>query len=114
MVDRRHLFVCIHLGTSGRPGCGIRGGVELLHAVRNQGDGQQRWRLSSSGCLGGCSDGPNAVSYPDGVWLQQLVVDDAAGLAQHLATGTLNPTLTAKQRDPDEPSESSPSDPSNS
>ena len=105
MVDRRHLFVCIHLGTSGRPGCGIRGVVELLNAVRIQGDGQQRWRLSSSGCLGGCSDGPNAVSYPDAVWLQQLTVDDAAGLAHHLQTGTLNEALTTKQRDPDEPTD---------
>ncbi|MBP9085536.1 MAG: (2Fe-2S) ferredoxin domain-containing protein [Kofleriaceae bacterium] len=109
MVDRRHLFVCIHLGTSGRPGCGIRGGVELLNAVRNQGDGQQQWRLSSSGCLGGCSDGPNAVSYPDGVWLQQLAIEDAADLAQHLTTGTLPSTLAAKQRDPD-----APADPANS
>ncbi len=115
MVDRRHLFVCIHLGTSGRPGCGIRGGVELLNAVRNQGDGLQRWRLSSSGCLGGCSDGPNAVSYPDGVWLQQLAIEDAAGLAQHLTTGKLSPALTAKQRDPDDPDDLSDSNaPANS
>jgi (2Fe-2S) ferredoxin len=100
MSARRHLFVCIHLGTSGRPGCGVRGGVEILNAVREQGDGTQRWRLSSSGCLGGCSDGPNAVSYPDGVWLTELATADAPALAHHLETGDLTATLQAKRTEP--------------
>ena len=101
MSAPRHLFVCIHLGTSGRPGCGVRGGVELLNAVREQGDGSQRWRLSSSGCLGGCSDGPNAVSYPDAVWLSELALSDAPALVHHLQTGELSESLQAKRNNPE-------------
>ncbi len=43
--------------------------------------------ITNCGCLGPCFDGPNAVVYPDGVWYAGLVPGDAAGLADHLASG---------------------------
>jgi (2Fe-2S) ferredoxin len=43
--------------------------------------------ITHCGCLGPCFDGPNAVVYPDGVWYAGLAPDDAAGLADHLASG---------------------------
>jgi (2Fe-2S) ferredoxin len=49
--------------------------------------------ITHCGCLGPCFDGPNAVVYPDGVWYAGLEPDDAAGLADHLASGRV---LTAK------------------
>jgi (2Fe-2S) ferredoxin len=49
--------------------------------------GASRVLITNCGCLGPCFDGPNAVVYPDGVWYAGLVPDDAAGLADHLATG---------------------------
>jgi (2Fe-2S) ferredoxin len=49
--------------------------------------------VANCGCLGPCFDGPNAVVYPDGVWYAGLEPDDAAGLADHLASGRV---LTAK------------------
>jgi len=49
--------------------------------------------ITDCGCLGPCFDGPNAVVYPDGVWYAGLEPGDAAGLADHLASGHV---LTAK------------------
>jgi (2Fe-2S) ferredoxin len=43
--------------------------------------------VTNCGCLGPCFDGPNAVVYPDGVWYAGLEPGDAAGLADHLASG---------------------------
>jgi (2Fe-2S) ferredoxin len=43
--------------------------------------------ITNCGCLGPCFDGPNAVVYPDGVWYAGLAPDDAAALADHLASG---------------------------
>jgi (2Fe-2S) ferredoxin len=49
--------------------------------------GASRVLITNCGCLGPCFDGPNAVVYPDGVWYAGLVPGDAAGLADHLASG---------------------------
>jgi (2Fe-2S) ferredoxin len=46
-------------------------------------------RATSSGCLGPCFDGPNAVVYPDGVWYGGLERGDAVRLAQHLIDGSI-------------------------
>ena len=88
-VAARHLFVCTNSRSSGKPACGPRGGDALVAAVqlalleRGAGDAL----VTNCGCLGPCFDGPNAVVYPDGVWYAGLEPDDAAGLADHLASG---------------------------
>jgi (2Fe-2S) ferredoxin len=105
MSAPRHLFVCIHLGTSGRPGCGVRGGVELLHTIRLAKQPTEL-RITSSGCLGGCSDGPNAVIYPDGSWYNQLNIDDVPALLEQLNTGAIAPSLAAKHHEFDNDGES--------
>lgn len=90
MSAGRHLFVCVHRrGGGGKPACGERGGAEVLAAVerllaRAPGHGA---RVTATGCLGPCFDGPNAVVYPDGVWYAGLDAADATGLAAHLSGG---------------------------
>ncbi|MBX3158740.1 MAG: (2Fe-2S) ferredoxin domain-containing protein [Deltaproteobacteria bacterium] len=87
---KRHLFVCTNRGASGKPACGARGSSELLAAVQTElvRRGSDA-RATSSGCLGPCFDGPNAVVYPDGVWYGGLEPADAAGLADHLTGGAV-------------------------
>ncbi len=90
MSAGRHLFVCVHRrGGGGKPACGERGGVEILAGVeqalaRSPGHGA---RVTATGCLGPCFDGPNAVVYPDGVWYAGLATDDTAALAAHASGG---------------------------
>ena len=45
-------------------------------------DGEDKIRISSSGCLGRCSEGPAAVSYPEGKWYNLYEKDDVAELEQ--------------------------------
>ncbi|HEY4238237.1 MAG TPA: (2Fe-2S) ferredoxin domain-containing protein [Kofleriaceae bacterium] len=88
----RHLFVCINSRASGKPACGPRGGEALLAEVTrllvsDPGDAL----VTPTGCLGPCFDGPNAVIYgdtPEGDWYGGLEPEDAAGLVEHLRTGT--------------------------
>ena len=89
-MTRRHLFVCTNPRSSGKPACG-RVGVDLIAAVQNLliARGSPDALVTSSGCLGPCFDGPNAVVYPDAVWYGHLTVADAPSLVEHLIDGTI-------------------------
>lgn len=97
-MSRRHLFVCTNTRASGKPACGARGGEEIVTRVQNlliaRGAAA---RVTPSGCLGPCFDGPNAVVYPDGTWYGDLAPEDAPGLVDHLVDGT---PLAAKITEP--------------
>jgi (2Fe-2S) ferredoxin len=89
---RRHVFVCVQARPlGGRPACGVRGGAELLAALREAVAGRPHlWDVAVTGCecLGPCFDGPNAVVYPEGVWYAGAGSDDAAAICdEHLADG---------------------------
>lgn len=92
---RRHLFVCGNARGSGKPTCGPRGGEALAAAVQRRLIGSAAL-VTLCGCLGPCFDGPNAVIYPDGVWLAELTEGDADALAGFVAGGELG-GLAAKQ-----------------
>jgi (2Fe-2S) ferredoxin len=89
-MHHRHLRVCVAVGTSGRPGCGTRGGTELLGELRRRQSSEITWRVSGVDCLGGCSDGPNAMIEPDQVWYEALSIDDADRLIAHCEDGELH------------------------
>jgi NADH-quinone oxidoreductase subunit F/NADP-reducing hydrogenase subunit HndC len=44
-------------------------------------------RVTKSGCLGQCGNGPMAVAWPDNVWYCRLTPDDVPGLLEHVKTG---------------------------
>jgi (2Fe-2S) ferredoxin len=86
------VFVCTQSRPhGGRPACGLRGGPELLAALREAVASQpDLWDVAVTGCecLGPCFDGPNAVVYPDGVWYAGAGPSDVAELVdEHLAGG---------------------------
>ena len=88
-VSERHLFVCTQARAGGRAACGARGGDDVIVAVQRElvVRKARAIRVTRCGCLGGCSDGPSAVVYPDGVWYGGLTPDDAAALVDHLVGG---------------------------
>ncbi len=74
-----HLFICTKTRDGIRPSCGDHTNPELKamlkHEVKKHG-----WkgmvRISDSGCLGLCSDGPNILIYPQKIWLSNVALDD--------------------------------------
>lgn len=44
-------------------------------------------RVTKSGCLGQCGNGPMAVLWPDNVWYARLAPEDVPDLLEHLKTG---------------------------
>lgn len=69
-----HLFICTNIRPGGGRACGSSGGIgfcELAKASLRSNlpaAEKHKYRVSSSGCMGHCADGPAAVSYPDGRW----------------------------------------------
>ena len=86
------MFVCTQSRPQGgRPACGLRGGPEVLAALREALAARPAlWDVAVTGCecLGPCFDGPNLVVYPDGVWYAGARPEDVPDLVdQHLADG---------------------------
>lgn len=95
----RHLFLCTHLRSSGKPACGPRGGDALVAAVQREllARGALDVLVTACECLGPCFDGPNAVVYPEGVWYAGLEPADAPALADHLVAGRVLSTKISQR-----------------
>ncbi len=83
-----HIFVCTNTRDDGDC-CGHRGAFDILktlkHAIRERGlDHEGGIMANKSGCFGLCSQGPNVVVYPQGVWHQLRTTDDAIALVDTL------------------------------
>ncbi len=79
------IFVCTNQRPEGhpKPCCGRRGGAELREELREmvRAEGLEgRIRVFASGCLGGCEQGPIALSFPDGQLMMGVAREDLAGI----------------------------------
>lgn len=88
---KRTLFVCTHAREGGeRASCAAagRGGFALFEALKAEVKARGlkgAVRVSRSGCLDLCEQGPNAFLYPEGTWYNHLTAADAPRLAERLA-----------------------------
>lgn len=76
-----HIFVCTNVRENNpeNPGCGTKGGQEfkdLLKKTVNARGWKGKVRVSTSGCLGLCAEGPNVLLHPQGVWFSGVSVSD--------------------------------------
>ena len=70
---RKHLFFCTNLAVGGKKCCQQADAQSMRQCakriIKERGlAGKGNVRVSSSGCMGRCKDGPVLVVYPDGVW----------------------------------------------
>jgi (2Fe-2S) ferredoxin len=69
----KHIFLCTNQKAEGRPCCANTGASvfflhikEKLRSLKLHGEG--KIRISQSGCLGRCNEGPCLVIYPEAIW----------------------------------------------
>lgn len=92
---RKIIFVCTNQREAGeRVCCMAGGGGELrdkLKAMVKARQMRSRVRVSQSGCLDKCEDGPNIMVFPDNVWFSHVTEADlesiVAAVARSLETG---------------------------
>lgn len=101
---RKHLFFCTNQRPDGRQCCNNAGAHDLcLYAkkrVKRLGlAGAGHVRVSFSGCLGRCKEGPSLVVYPDGIWYQyhtEADIDEI--LEQHIVNGQVVTRLLMEKK----------------
>ncbi len=76
-----HIFVCANMRENNpeNPGCGAKGGDILkdkLKAAVTARGWKGKVRVSTTGCLGLCAQGPNVLLHPQGVWFSGVTEAD--------------------------------------
>ena len=77
----KHIFVCTNQKDKGRKCCAQSGGEPFFHYLKTKltelGEhGPGAIRVSKSGCLGRCSEGPCLVIYPESTWYTYHSLED--------------------------------------
>ncbi|MFC1592137.1 ferredoxin [Thermodesulfobacteriota bacterium] len=83
-----HIFVCTNDRKGERKSCadGSSAAVrsQLKDAVKERG-WLGRVRVSQSGCLGLCMQGPNIILYPQKIWFSGVSTDDIPAILNRVA-----------------------------
>lgn len=86
---RKIVFVCTNCREdTARASCGNRCGGELrdrLKAMVKERRLKSRIRVSQSGCLDRCEEGPNIMVFPDNVWYSGVELADLEGILDEIA-----------------------------
>lgn len=70
---KKHMFICTNQKQSDKPCCANHNAQEMTEYAKARAkelglSKELKFKISSSGCLGRCSEGPVLVVYPDGIW----------------------------------------------
>lgn len=88
-----HIFVCQHSREEGRSSCGARGGSEILSELKRLcRERNLAARVSGSGCLGPCEQGPNVMAYPQKIWFQGVQSTDLPSVLDRLGRELESPS----------------------
>jgi sirohydrochlorin cobaltochelatase len=75
----KHVLVC------GNADCAERGSIALIASMRRavrKGHRDLDIRVTRTGCMGRCGEGPTVAVYPDGIWYRGVQVEDASELVE--------------------------------
>jgi sirohydrochlorin ferrochelatase/(2Fe-2S) ferredoxin len=79
---RKHVLVCTNADCADR---GSLSFVDELRRLLKENDLDRDIRVTRTGCMGRCGEGPTVVIYPDGIWYRGVRREDAeALLGDHL------------------------------
>ena len=81
---RKHVLVC------GNVDCAEKGSLALIEELRRlikQSPVADDVRVTRTGCMGRCGEGPTVVVYPDGIWYRDVTPADAASLVDDHLVG---------------------------
>jgi (2Fe-2S) ferredoxin len=92
---KKHVFVCTNQKVNGKKCCELGNGSSfcayLKQKVADLGlSGKDKIRVSASGCLGRCAEGPCLVIYPEGNWYTYRSQEDIDAIVkQHILDGEI-------------------------
>ena len=77
----KHVFVCTQSRPADHPkgSCDARGAAPVIDVFRSEMEARDLWcrfKVSSTGCMGVCEQGPVVLVYPEGVMYRQITAED--------------------------------------
>ncbi len=85
---QKTVFVCTHTRDDGRDACANTGaGEEIYQRLRigiHDAGLKKKVRVTHSGCLNLCAQGPNLLVYPDGDWYSEVAPGDVPAILKKL------------------------------
>lgn len=93
---QKHVFVCTNQKPEPKACCANHSSAETLEYLKSRlleygMHGPGKVRVSKSGCLGRCAQGPCTVVYPEGKWFRLASPEDVDNfIAGYLHTGVEN------------------------
>ncbi|HOC67298.1 MAG: Ferredoxin, 2Fe-2S [Candidatus Hydrogenedentes bacterium ADurb.Bin101] len=89
LPHQKIVYVCLNEREAG-PCCAAKGSTDihalLKEAVKTRGL-NTKIRVSRSGCMGRCGNGPNVLVFPDGVWYSGVCPDDVETILGEVLQG---------------------------
>jgi (2Fe-2S) ferredoxin len=86
---QRIIFVCVNQrDKAGRVCCAGQGGVDLQEKLKDlikKRGLKGQVRVSKSGCMDRCEQGPNVMIFPDNVWLCGVKEHDLPAIVDRIA-----------------------------
>jgi NADH:ubiquinone oxidoreductase subunit E len=85
-----HIFVCSNVrdGRPDNPGCGAKGGDDLKTVLKQE-IKERGWsgkvRVSTTGCMGLCSSGPNILLHPQKIHFSEVTREDLNSILETVA-----------------------------
>ena len=78
-----HVFVCTFDREGKKKSCADHNSPETRKALKEE-VANRGWkkhvRVSQSGCLGACDNGPVVIIYPQNIWFSEVSADDAGSI----------------------------------
>ena len=99
MHFNKHIFFCTNQKDHNKKCCAQAGAIEMFSYAKEKiaADGltlDNQVRVSKSGCLGRCAEGPCVVVYPEGIWYTYQDEDDINEIIEeHLKLDKIVPRL---------------------
>ena len=88
----KHVFVCIQSRLPGHPrgSCAANGAVTVFQEFTQQFEQKQlygRFAVTSTGCIGTCSNGPSIIVYPEGIMYGGVKKEDVTAIIEEHLLG---------------------------
>jgi len=74
-----HVFICTNDRKGERKSCSDNNSEEIkakLKTIVNDKGWKEKVRVSTSGCMGLCANGPNVMIYPQKIWFSEVSIED--------------------------------------
>ena len=82
LKTKKQLFICINKRDNGGC-CSSKGSEQIIIDLKSRLKQMDKWylfKVTKSGCLGGCDEGINAVLYPVGQRIEKITINDSEEL----------------------------------